>query len=49
MQDDLKKKYTTVMHLYMRKHISNEKVCGRLILKVVEKFRLPYFMITSIF
>lgn len=51
MQDDLQKKYTggTVLHLYMRERISNAKVCGRLIRKVVESFRLPYFTITPTF
>ena len=51
MQDDLQKKYTggTVLHLYMRERISNAKVCGRLVRKVVESFRLPYFTITPTF
>lgn len=51
MQDDLQKKYTggTVLHLYMRERISNAKVCKRLVRKVVENFRLPYFTITPVF
>ncbi|MDR1665575.1 MAG: ribonucleoside triphosphate reductase [Puniceicoccales bacterium] len=51
MQDDLQKKYTggTVLHLYMDEKISNAKVCGKLIRKVVENFALPYFTITPTF
>lgn len=51
MQDDLQKKYTggTVLHLYMRERITSAKVCGRLVKKVVESFRLPYFTITPTF
>lgn len=51
MQDDLQKKYTggTVLHLYMRERITSAKVCGRLVRKVVESFRLPYFTITPTF
>lgn len=51
MQDDLQKKYTggTVLHLYMGERISSAKVCGRLVRKVVENFRLPYFTITPTF
>lgn len=51
MQDDLQKKYTggTVLHLYMNERISNASVCGKLIQKVVENFRLPYFTITPTF
>jgi ribonucleoside-triphosphate reductase len=51
MQDDLQKKYTggTVLHLYMKERISSAKVCGKLVKKVVENFRLPYFTITPTF
>jgi ribonucleoside-triphosphate reductase len=50
-QDDLQKKYTggTVLHLYMGEAISDAKVCGKLIKKVVENFSLPYFTITPTF
>ena len=50
-QDDLQKKYTggTVLHLYMNERISNAKVCAKLVRKVVENFRLPYFTITPTF
>ncbi|MDR1334099.1 MAG: ribonucleoside triphosphate reductase [Holosporaceae bacterium] len=50
-QDDLQKKYTggTVLHLYMSEAISDAKVCGKLVRKVVENFSLPYFTITPTF
>lgn len=51
MQDELQRKYTggTVLHLYMNERISSATVCGRIIRKVVENFRLPYFTITPTF
>ena len=51
LQDELQRKYTggTVLHLYMRERISSAKVCGKLIRKVVENFKLPYFTITPTF
>lgn len=51
LQDDLQKKYTggTVLHLYMNERISSAEVCGKLVKKVVESFRLPYFTITPTF
>ncbi|MCR5224939.1 MAG: ribonucleoside triphosphate reductase [Alphaproteobacteria bacterium] len=51
MQDDLQKKYTggTVLHLYMNERVSSAEVCGKLVKKVVENFRLPYFTITPTF
>ncbi|MDR2781889.1 MAG: ribonucleoside triphosphate reductase [Holosporaceae bacterium] len=50
-QDELQKKYTggTVLHLYMSEAISDAKVCGKLVRKVVENFSLPYFTITPTF
>ncbi|MDR2723632.1 MAG: ribonucleoside triphosphate reductase [Holosporaceae bacterium] len=50
-QEDLQKKYTggTVLHLYMNESISDAKVCGKLVRKVVENFSLPYFTITPTF
>ncbi|MDR1982667.1 MAG: ribonucleoside triphosphate reductase [Holosporaceae bacterium] len=51
VQNELQKKYTggTVLHLYMSEAISDAKVCGKLIRKVVENFSLPYFTITPTF
>ena len=51
MQDDLQKKYTggTVLHLYINDRVSSAEVCGKLVKKVVENFRLPYFTITPTF
>ncbi|MDR3155881.1 MAG: ribonucleoside triphosphate reductase [Holosporaceae bacterium] len=51
MQDMFQKKYTggTVLHLYMSERISDAKVCGKLVRKVVENFHLPYFTITPTF
>lgn len=50
-QDELQRKYTggTVLHLYMNERISDGNVCGKLIKKIVENFRLPYFTITPTF
>ncbi|MDR0631759.1 MAG: ribonucleoside triphosphate reductase [Holosporaceae bacterium] len=50
-QDDLQKKYTggTVLHLYMNEAISDAKICGKLVKKVVENFSLPYFTVTPTF
>ena len=51
VQDDLQKKYTggTVLHLYMSERISNAQTCGKLVKRVVENFKLPYFTITPTF
>ncbi|MDR1361928.1 MAG: ribonucleoside triphosphate reductase [Holosporaceae bacterium] len=51
LQDELQRKYTggTVLHLYMNERISGANVCGKLVKKVVENFRLPYFTITPTF
>ncbi len=51
LQDDLQRKYTggTVFHLYMNEKISNAEVCKKLVKKVVENFKLPYFSITPTF
>lgn len=51
MQDELQKKYTggTVLHLYMNEKITDAKICGKIIKKVVENFSLPYFTITPTF
>ncbi|GHU11802.1 anaerobic ribonucleoside triphosphate reductase [Alphaproteobacteria bacterium] len=51
LQDELQKKYTggTVLHLYMNERISSATVCGKLVRKVVENFKLPYFTITPTF
>ena len=51
LQDDLQRKYTggTVFHLYMSEKISSPEVCKKLVKKVVENFKLPYFSITPTF
>lgn len=51
LQDDLQRKYTggTVFHLYMNEKISSAEVCKKLVRKVVENFKLPYFSITPTF
>ncbi len=51
LQDDLQRKYTggTVFHLYMSEKISSPTVCKKLVRKVVENFKLPYFSITPTF
>lgn len=51
VQDNLQIRYTggTVFHLYMNERISGAKVCGMIVKKVVENFRLPYFTITPTF
>ena len=51
LQDELQRKYTggTVLHLYMNERISSAEVCGKLVKKVLENFRLPYFTITPTF
>lgn len=51
LQDDLQRKYTggTVFHLYMKEKISSAEVCKKLVKKVVENFKLPYFSITPTF
>ncbi len=51
LQDDLQRKYTggTVFHLYMSEKISSSSVCKKLVRKVVENFKLPYFSITPTF
>ncbi len=51
LQDDLQRKYTggTVFHLYMNEKLSSAEVCKKLVKKVVENFKLPYFSITPTF
>jgi anaerobic ribonucleoside-triphosphate reductase len=51
LQDDLQKQYTggTVLHLYMNERISSSESCGRLVRRVLERFRLPYITITPTF
>ena len=51
MQEELQAKYTggTVLHLYMREHISSPEACKRLIRRALTHFRLPYITITPIF
>jgi len=51
MQEELQAKYTggTVLHLYMREHISNIEACKRLVRRALTRFRLPYITVTPIF
>lgn len=51
LQDELQSAYTggTVLHLYMREKLENEVVCKKLVKKVADNYRLPYFTITPIF
>ncbi len=50
-QDDLQIKYTggTVLHIFLGEKLENYKVTGKLIKKVAESFRLPYFTISPTF
>ena len=51
MQEELQAKYTggTVLHLYMREHISSAEACKRLVRRALTHFRLPYITVTPIF
>ena len=51
LQDDLQSRYTggTVLHGFIGEKISDYKTCRKLVRKVAEKFRLPYFTITPTF
>ena len=50
-QDILQTKYTggTVFHLYLNEQISSYKICGKLIKKIFENFKLPSITITPTF
>jgi ribonucleoside-triphosphate reductase len=51
LQDDLQTKYTggTVLHLYLGERVRDAGAVKRLIRKVCENYRLPYFSITPTF
>jgi len=51
LQDELQAKYTggTVQHLFIGEKISNTEALKRLIMKICERFHLPYFSITPTF
>lgn len=51
LQDDLQTKYTggTVLHLYLGERVREAGAVKRLIRKVCENYRLPYFSITPTF
>lgn len=51
IQDDLQTKYTggTVMHLFLGERIADASVVPRLVKKICENFKLPYFTLTPTF
>jgi len=51
MQDDLQTKYTggTVLHGFIGERIGNPESCKKLVKKIAENYRLPYFTITPTF
>ncbi len=51
LQDDLQTKYTggTVLHGYLGERLSNGETAKKLVKKIVESYRLPYFTITPTF
>ena len=51
LQDDLQIKYTggTVLHGYLGERLPNGEVTKKLVKKIVESYRLPYFTITPTF
>jgi len=51
LQDDLQIKYTggTVLHGYLGERLPNGDVTKKLVKKIVENYRLPYFTITPTF
>lgn len=51
LQDDLQTKYTggTVLHGYLGEKLSNGDVAKKLVQKIVNNYRLPYFTITPTF
>ena len=50
-QDELQTKYTggTVVHLFLGERISDSKSVPKLVKKICEKYRLPYFTLTPTF
>ncbi len=51
LQDELQTKYTggTVLHGFIGERISDPEACKRLVKKIAENYRLPYFTITPTF
>ncbi len=51
LQDELQTKYAggTVLHLYMKEHLSSATACKALVKKAVTNFRLPYITVTPLF
>ncbi len=51
LQDSLQTKYTggTVLHGFLGEKISDEQTCKKLVKRIAENFRLPYFTITPTF
>jgi len=51
LQDDLQVKYTggTVLHGYLGERLANGEIAEKLVKKIVENYRLPYFTITPTF
>jgi len=51
MQDSLQSKYTggTVLHGFLGERISDTETCKKLVKRIAENFRLPYFTITPTF
>ena len=51
IQDDLQTKYTggTVMHLFLGERVADPRAVPRLVKKVCENFKLPYFTLTPTF
>jgi len=51
LQDDLQVKYTggTVLHGYLGERLPNGETAKKLVKKIVESYRLPYFTITPTF
>lgn len=51
MQDSLQAKYTggTVVHGFMGERITDGEACKKLVKRIAENFRLPYFTITPTF
>lgn len=50
-QDALQTQYTggTVLHIFLGENIEDPAACGRLVRRVAENYRLPYFTITPTF
>ena len=51
LQDDLQTKYTggTVLHGFLGERISDTQTCKKLVKKIAENYRLPYYTITPTF